>query len=57
MFAYCVEKLDMEADEACEALLVAAVARRFPEIYEAIAEGDVDATSVCMIAPHISRTR
>jgi hypothetical protein len=54
MFAYCVDELNMDSEDACEAILVAGVALRFPEIFEAIADGRLHDAAVRMLAPHIT---
>jgi hypothetical protein len=54
MFFYCVDEMNMDAEDTCEAIIVAGVALRFPAIFEAIAEGRLHPAAVRMLAPHLT---
>jgi 5-methylcytosine-specific restriction endonuclease McrA len=53
MFAYCVGELGYTEDETARRLQAARVARRFPALFEAVADGRLHLTAVCLIAPHL----
>jgi len=54
MFAYCVQELHLSEDEAYKRIRVARAARRFPAIFDALAEGRLQLTAVVMLAPHLA---
>jgi hypothetical protein len=54
MHAYCVEKLRLSEDAAYKRIQAARAARRFPGIFEAVADGHVHLAGVCLIAPHLT---
>ncbi len=54
MHAYCVEKLGLSDDAAFKRLQVARQARRFPQVYVALAEGHVHLTGLNLLAPHLT---
>ena len=54
MFAYCVEKLHLSEDAAYYRIRAARTARQFPVIFDAVAEGRLHLTAVCLLAPHLT---
>ena len=54
MFGYCVDALHMAEDEAHERIMAARLARRFPVIFEMLADGRLNATTLDMLAPHLT---
>ena len=54
MAAYCVRELRMSEDEALKRIRVARVARQYPRVYEAIADGRLNVTSVLLLASHLT---
>jgi hypothetical protein len=54
MFAYCVEELHLSEDSAYKRIQAARAAVRFPAIFDAVAEGRLHLSAVCMLAPHLT---
>jgi 5-methylcytosine-specific restriction endonuclease McrA len=54
MYAYCVDQLRLSEDEAKRRIHAARAARQFPAIFEALAEGRLHLTGICLLAPHLS---
>lgn len=54
MHEYCVRVLHMSEDAAFRRITAARVARRFPAIFAAIADGRLHLSGVIMLAPHLS---
>jgi len=54
MFAYCVGRLHLSEDASSKRIQAARVAMRFPEIFEALAEGRLNLSAVCLLAPHLT---
>ena len=54
MYAYCVNVLHFSEDAAGKRIHVAGVARKFPALLEAIAEGRLHLTGACEIAAHLT---
>src|ERR1041385_5215349 len=54
MHAYCVDELRLSEDAAKRRTQAARAARQFPAIFQAIAEGRLHLTGVCLIAPHLT---
>lgn len=54
MFTYCLRELRFSEDAAWRRIQAARAARRFPVLYEAVAEGRLHLTAVCLIAPHLT---
>jgi hypothetical protein len=54
MYAYCVDELRLSGDEAKRRIHAARAARQFPAIFEALAEGRLHLTGICLLAPHLS---
>jgi hypothetical protein len=54
MHAYLVGELRFSDDAAFKRIQAARVARRFPVLYAAIAEGRLHLTGTCLLAPHLN---
>jgi hypothetical protein len=54
MHRYCVVVLGMAEDVAFKRIRAARAARRFPAVFEAVAEGRLNVTAVVLIAPHLA---
>jgi hypothetical protein len=54
LFAYCVERLDMSEGSAGRRVTAARVCRRFPEVFERIARGQLHLCALCALAPHLN---
>jgi 5-methylcytosine-specific restriction endonuclease McrA len=54
LFAYCVAELKLSEDAAYKRIKVARAARRFPEIFDAVADGRLNLSGVCLLAPHLT---
>ena len=54
MFAYCVHELRLSEDAAYKRIQAARVARQFPIIFEALADGRLHLTAVGLLAPHLT---
>src|SRR5262245_46655704 len=55
LHAYCVGELRMSADAASKRIQAARVAREFPAIFPAVADGRLHLSAVVLLAPHLSR--
>ena len=55
MHAYCVGRLGFTDDAAYNRIHAARAARRFPLLFEAVADGTLSVTAVRMLAPHLTR--
>ena len=55
MFEYCVRELRLSEAAAFKRLRAARRARRFPAIFDAVAEGRLHLSAVVMLAPHLTR--
>lgn len=53
LFAYCCEVLGLSEHETYNRIEAARVARRFPIVLEALAEGQLNLTTVRLLAPHL----
>ena len=53
LFAYCVEALGMSEGAAGRRCLAARVGRRFPEVFELVARGELHLSAVCALAKHV----
>ena len=56
LFAYCVAELKLSDDAAYNRIKAARAARRFPVIFEAIADGRLNLTSVLLLRPYLTET-
>ena len=54
MHAYCVEELRLSEDAASKRIQAARVARKFPALFTALADGRLHLTAVCLLAPHLT---
>jgi hypothetical protein len=54
MHAYCVEALYLSDDAAYKRIQAARAARRFPALFDAVADGRLHLSAVCLIAPHLT---
>jgi hypothetical protein len=54
MFAYCVGELRMSEDAAFKRIRAARMARQFPAIFAAVAEGRLTLSGVVLLAPHLT---
>ena len=54
MFAWCVGELRLSEDAAAKRIQAARLARRFPAILPALAEGRLHLAAVCLLAPHLA---
>src|SRR5712691_4140256 len=54
MYAYCVHELRLSEDAACKRIQAARVARQFPVVFEALADGRLHLTAVGLLAPHLT---
>jgi hypothetical protein len=54
MFMYCLRELRFSEDAAWRRIQAARAARRFPVLFQAVAEGRLHLTAVCLIAPHLT---
>jgi hypothetical protein len=55
MYVYCVQVLRLSGDAAYRRITAARAARRFPVLFEAVADGRLHLTAVVMLAPHLTR--
>jgi hypothetical protein len=54
IFAYCVQELHLSEDAASKRIKAARAARRFPAIFEALAQGRLHLSAVVLLAPHLT---
>jgi len=54
MYAYCLEALNFSEDSACKRIRAARVARQFPAIFPAVADGRLHLSGVVLLAPHLT---
>ena len=54
MHVYCVRVLHLSEDAAFKRITAARVARRFPVIFAAVADGRLHLSAVVMLAPHLT---
>ena len=53
MFAYCLHELRLSEDSAYKRIQAARTAREFPVIFDALAEGRLHLSAVCLLAPYL----
>jgi len=53
MFSYCVRELHMSEETAYRRIRAARAARRFPAIFDLVADGRLNVTAVVLLAPHL----
>jgi hypothetical protein len=56
MFTYCVGQLHRSEVSAYKRIRAARAARRFPAIFDAIAEGRLHLSAVVLLAPHLTES-
>ena len=54
MYSYCVNELRLSEDAACKRIQAARTARRFPVIFEALADGRLHLSAIVMLAPYLA---
>src|SRR6266705_2093135 len=54
LFAYCVHELRLSEDAAYKRIQAARVARRFPGVFEAVADGRLHLSAVGLLAPYLT---
>src|SRR5262245_4935322 len=54
MYAYCVDELHLSEDAAYKRIQAARVARRFPVLFTALAQGRLHLAAVCLLAPRLT---
>jgi len=54
LFAYCVEALGMSEGSAGRRVTAARVCRRFSEVFERVARGELHLCALCALAPHLN---
>jgi hypothetical protein len=54
MFAYCVGELHLSEDAAYKRIQAARAAQRFPAIFDAVIEGRLHLSAVCLLAPYLT---
>jgi len=54
MYEYCLRKLGWSEQAALKRVRAARAARRFPAIFDALAEGRLHLTAVVLLAPHLT---
>jgi len=54
LFAYCVDSLGMSEGSAGRRVTAARVCRRFPEVFERVARGELHLCALCALAPHLN---
>ncbi len=54
MYLYCVNELHMSEDSALKRIQAARAARKFPGIFDAVAEGRLHLSAVVLLAPHLT---
>jgi hypothetical protein len=54
LFAYCVEVLHFSEQETYDRILVARLTRRFPVLFDLLADGSLHLTAVRLLAPHLT---
>ena len=54
MHAYCLGRLHLSEDSAYKRIQAARAARQYPLLFETLADGRLNLSAVCLIAPHLS---
>jgi hypothetical protein len=55
LYAYCIYELRLSEDAAVSRVSAARLARRFPEVLDAVAAGELHLTGLLMLGPHLTR--
>jgi hypothetical protein len=56
LYTYCIYELRFSEDEALRRVSAARWVRQFPELFDAIASGELHLTGLLMLAPHLTVT-
>jgi hypothetical protein len=56
LYAYCIYELRFSEDEAFRRVAAARLVRRFPELLDALASGELHLTGLLMLGPHLTET-
>jgi hypothetical protein len=54
LYSYCIYELRFSEDEAFRRVSAARLVRRFPELLEAVAAGELNVTGLLMLGPHLT---
>jgi hypothetical protein len=54
LYSYVIRELDHDHEEACGRILAARAARRFPVLFEALADGRLHLAAVNLLEPHLT---
>ena len=54
LFAWCVEELHFSEEAACRRIRAARIARRYPVIFDMLADGRLHLTAVGLLTPHLT---
>jgi hypothetical protein len=54
LFSYCVEALGMSEGSAGRRVTAARLCRRFPQVFERLARGELHLCALCALAPHLN---
>ncbi|HET9326759.1 MAG TPA: hypothetical protein VFQ05_08310 [Candidatus Eisenbacteria bacterium] len=54
MHAYCVEGFGLTRDSAYKRIQAARAAREYPELFECVADGRLNLSGLCLLAPHLT---
>src|SRR5207244_1511918 len=55
MYVYCLRKLHMSEDEACTRTKAARIAREFPALLTALAEGRLHLSAILLLGPELTK--
>src|SRR5690349_24029398 len=55
LFAYCLYELRLSEDEAVRRVTAARLVRKFPELLDAVAAGELHLTGLLLLGPHLTR--
>jgi hypothetical protein len=55
LFAYCLYELRLSEDEAVRRVTAARLVRKFPELLDAVAAGELHLTGLVLLGPHLTR--
>jgi hypothetical protein len=55
LYAYCIYELRLSEDAAVSRVAAARLTRRFPELLDAVAAGELHLTGLLMLGPHLTR--
>src|SRR6187402_522554 len=55
LYGYCIYELRLSEDEAVRRVAAARLVRKFPELLDAVAAGELHSTGLLMLGPHLTR--